>query len=44
MVTLVQVVWLIMYRQQLYDNIYYKWIAADAVVNIMAGWTYLSKL
>ena len=28
----------------MYETIYYKWIAADLLINFMSSWTYLGKL
>lgn len=43
-VTVFEIVWLCVARDSLYDTLYYKYIAADVFINIIAGWAYLSKL
>lgn len=43
-VTIIEIVWLAHARSNSYDTIYYKYIAADVFINIIAGWAYLSKL
>lgn len=43
-VIICQITWLAMSKEHWYDTIYYKYVAADMFINIMAGWTYLNKL
>lgn len=43
-VTMIEIVWLAQARSRQYDTIFYKYIAADVFINIIAGWAYLSKL
>jgi hypothetical protein len=42
---LAEIVWLFTHATSTYyDTIYFKWIIADVLINLLAGWAYLSKL
>ena len=44
-VIIIQLIWLSQSRgTHMWDTVYYKFIAADMLINVLAGWTYLNKL
>lgn len=43
-VIILQIVWLAKEYDTYYNTIYYKYIACDLLINVVAGWTYLDKL
>lgn len=43
-VIILQLIWLSIEHTTYFDTVYYKYIASDMLINVVAGWTYLGKL
>lgn len=43
-VVVLEIIFLIVSAEKLYNTIYYKFIIVDVTINIVGGWTYLGQL